>query len=621
MFFDKKKAADSLKHAIRKLKETPLSEFHADPKKAEEIKRKELSKIMHKHHQLTGEWVMDDIEEWQMVDEVLDDIGAKRTIKRDKINWFDANQRAGSMFSRDSHIEGWSLDHNVAESYVRSLTNSYYRQLSQIFSREILNTMHGRMVKTHGKDQANAWNKFMRLYVADAMGNPTVIPKEYYQDKNLKLRGTAYGWWADNNVAKRVDKIKDSLGLQDKDLPPELRKTDLQTIRHWSNLEAQFEMAALLAHPKSMITNIFGGTTHTVSSAGWTNWRNARNFNWLKQNVNSKWNSMEDVTNFVEKAGVIPEYMLYELGLKKEFREAKNKQFIEDVAAKMTKDPRMTELTLREIAKKYNVKDRIVSMASKFMTVPERAIRRDAFMAHYIQAWNRFGGALKDPNHPFLIELGKKGVKATQFLYSAPFRPAFARTALGKVMTRFQLWSWNAVRFRNDILRQARIHGFTEGTESYERFVRTAQIDMFVFALANVFAYSLFETALPAPWNWFQDTAEWIFGDEKERDRAFFGQWPKQLAPLQMVTPPIFRLLPTTMRALIDDDWSKMSQYYVWTMFPFGRMARDTVGPGNLVENPIRVMEKLSGFPLLNLQKEAKRIKEEDREVPTPGPF
>lgn len=619
MFFDKAKAAKSLRMAVKKIKETPLSEFHQDPEKAVELKKKELSSIMYKHKNLTGEWVMDDIEEWQMVDEVLDDIGAKREIKKHKIKWFDANERAGSMHSRNSHIEGWSLDHSVSEGYIRSLTNSYYRQLSQIFSRDILNHMYNGMVKTHGKEQATAWNKFMKLYVADAMGNPTVIPKEYLNDKSLKLRGTAYGWWADNVVANRLDKMRKSLGLQNKDLPVELRKTDLHSVRHWSNLEAQFQMASLLAHPKSMITNVFGGTAHTVQSAGWTNWRNARNFNWLKQNVNPKFNSMEDVTAFVEKAGAIPEYMLYELGLKKEFRETKNKEFLKAVADKMTKDPNMSELTLKEIAHKYKIKDRVVGLAAKFMTAPERIIRRDAFMSHYIQAWQKFGGALKDPNHPFLIEMAKKGVKATQFLYSAPFRPAFARSALGKVMTRFQLWSWNAVRFRNDVYRQAKIHGFVEGTPEFEKFARTAQIDMFVFALSNVFAYSIFETALPAPWNWFQDTSEWIFGDEKERDRAFFGQWPKQLAPLQMVTPPVFRLLPSSMRALVDDDWSKFSEYYIWTMFPFGRMARDTIGPGNLVENPIRIMEKLSGFPLLNLQKEAKRIKEGNIEVPTPG--
>ena len=191
-------------------------------------------------------------------------------------------------------------------------------------------------------------------------------------------------------------------------------------------------------------------------------------------------------------------------------------------------------------------------------------------------------------------------------------------------MTRFQLWSWNAVSFRNEVFRQAKVYGFKPGTEAYDRYARTMQIDLFTFALANMFAYSLFETALPAPYNWMQDTADWIFGNEKERDRAFFGQWPKQLAPLQMVTPPILRLLPSSMRAMVDDDWSKVGKYYVWTMFPFGRMARDVVGPGNLIENPIRIMEKTTGFPLLQLQKKGTQLQSEleegERELsPTPG--
>ena len=70
-------------------------------------------------------------------------------------------------------------------------------------------------------------------------------------------------------------------------------------------------------------------------------------------------------------------------------------------------------------------------------------------------------------------------------------------TALGKVLTRFQLWSWNAVRFRNDINREARIYGLRPGTEIHDKFVRQKQIDLFMFAMANVFMYSLFEQALP----------------------------------------------------------------------------------------------------------------------------
>ena len=624
LFFNKKIAGQGTKDYLKRVYEMELKEFSKDPEKAQKRKDAKMRQLLHKYHSLTGDWTFEEAEEWMNFDAVRQGIAKNKADAKQKIKWFSDLRKAGSMFSRTNHIPGWSIEASAPEAYARALVNTYHRQLGQVFARDIMGKMKLSMGKTHPKAQVEAWQNFMHLYVQDALGQPSVIPDSYLKNPAMKLRGTPYAWWADSNVEKKANKIMETFGIKQSDLPKEMRGIDVHQLRAWSNLEAQFEMAALLAHPKSMVTNVFGGTMHTVESAGWKNWRNSRNIDWLRQNINSKWKSMEDVMQFVVKNGVLPEYLLYEAGLNKEMQQVKNKEFIKDVAAKMIKDPNMKDTTLREIAAKHNVKDRVVQFAAKFMTVPERHIRRDAFMAHYIQAWERWGGAVKDPEHPFLIEQAKRGVKATQFLYNAPHRPAFARTALGKVMTRFQLWSWNAVSFRNDVFRQAKLYGFKPGTEAYERYARTMQIDLFVFALANMFAYSLFETALPAPWNWMQDTADWIFGNEKERDRAFFGQWPKQLAPLQMVTPPILRLLPSSMRAMIDDDWSKVSKYYVWTMMPFGRILRDTFGEGNLIENPIRIMEKTTGFPLLQLQRQGTKLSEDfesgERELPpTPG--
>ena len=131
------------------------------------------------------------------------------------------------------------------------------------------------------------------------------------------------------------------------------------------------------------------------------------------------------------------------------------------------------------------------------------------------------------------------------------------------------------------------------------RFLRTMQTDMIVLALGNMFLYSLFDNVLPAPWSYFQDTADWLFGNEKSRDRAFFGAWPSGVAPLQMVTPVIARPLPAIFRGLMDEDWSKLSGYVAWTMFPMGRVARDIAGPNNLLENPMRAVEKITGLPYL----------------------
>ena len=300
--------------------------------------------------------------------------------------------------------------------------------------------------------------------------------------------------------------------------------------------------------------------------------------------------------------------------MSREAQTANAKAFIRDLGRKMTNSGEVDKTTIRTLGRQHKVGEKIMNTAAKFMSVPERMLRRDAYMAHYIQNWERFGGTIKNPDHPFLIEMAKKGVKATQFLYSAPYRPAFARTALGKVMTRFQLWSWNAVKFRNDVIREARIRGFRQGTPEFERFKRTMQIDMFVLALANVFAYSLFDSALPAPYNWLKDTSEWVFGDENERNKAFFGTWPSAVAPLQMVTPPIMRLPVAGLRAFLDNDVEKLANYHVYTMMPFGRMVRDVspLAKGNLIDNPHRLLEKLTGFPLGDTTRLRKKIKKRE---------
>ena len=66
-----------------------------------------------------------------------------------------------------------------------------------------------------------------------------------------------------------------------------------------------------------------------------------------------------------------------------------------------------------------------------------------------------------------------------------------------------------------------------------------------------------------------------------------------------MVTPVFARPLPAIFRGLTDDDWSKLSEYVIWTMFPMGRIARDIAGPNNILDNPIRSVEKLTGLPYL----------------------
>ncbi len=613
MFFDRGQAERAMKNAIDFIKK--------DPTLSEKERQEAIDNVAIKHKVLTGDWEFQDMQDWDKVDvfelsQAHKRIGSKKAEKKEKakdtIKWTDMNTTFGNMQSRKGHIPGWSIDVNVMDAYVKNVTNTFYRQLNQIMGRKVIDDAYHRMNKKFGNELANRWQTYFKLYVQGAMGQPDVIPEKVYEDPKMKLKGTPYGWWADNRVLDRVNNIREKLGIREGDLPKELKDFTYHDLRHWSNMEAKYELATLLAHPKSSITNIFGGTLHTIQSAGPGALIKARSIKYLKR-INPEWNSLQDVTDFVTKKGVVPEFIVHELGLGKAAKGIKGiESFIGDLSEKInSKDP-IKRKEVWSLGKKHGISDTIISKAAKFMSVPELTLRRDAFMAHYIRAWERFGGAIRDPNHPFLIEMAKKGVKATQFLYEAPFRPFFARTALGKIMTRFQLYAWNSWRFRNEVNRQATIYGFKPGTEPYKRFQRTMQIDLFVLALGNMFAYSLFDNALPQPYGWFQDTSEWLFGDEKERNKAFFGTYPTAIAPLQIITPPLARFPVSGLMQWARDDYTRFTDYQIYTMFPFGRMYRDLFqADKGLIDNPSRILEKLAGMPLRDVQRFTSERKKE----------
>ena len=612
------------KKRVREAMEAGLEELLKNKTLSKEEIAQEYKNMQLRHMSLTGEFINTAGKDLDMFDKMMDDYNAGKEMSKESIQWVDSNRKAGSMHSRSIYIPGYSFDPTVPETYIRNVVQNYHLHLSQIMSRYTIDNFRKRAIKKGwdklkdpGSDltYAQRWQNWMKLYVQDSLGYPSEIPDSVYKDPGMKIKGTPYAWWADNRVKSRLNKIGKKLGLikTDTRIPEELQGVSYEQLRHWSNLEAQFELASLLAHPKQVFGNIFGGSLHTISSAGSKYLRKARDMNYVKRII-PEVSTKEDLNTWVIERGVFPEFIAHELGLAPELRTANGREFVKAVTKRLTKTGDMPEETILELANKYKIKEGAMEMAARFMSGPEKMLRRDSFMAHYIRAWESFGGAIKDPTHPYLIELAKKGVKATQFLYNAPHRPAFARTALGKVMTRFQLWAWNAVRFRNDILREARIKGLKPGTHAFEKFTKTAQIDLMVLALGNVFSYSLFETAMPAPYNWLQDTSEWLFGDEKERDRAFFGTYPSNVAPLQLITPPILRMPAAGMTAYIEDDYKRLTDYYVYTMMPFGRIIRDfsPMVDSNLIDNPMRVWEKWAGMPMGELQRMAQNRKKSE---------
>ena len=614
VMFDRKVAEKELSRAIK---------IVAADKSYDSVDReKTLKKLVYHHKQVTGDWIQRSEDmggSWDIIHNVMNEIAKGKVKSVEELKAFNVNRRVGNQFSRTVHVPGWNTSPEAYDMYMKNILNAFYSQGADIVARDAIVGFRKVWGRRLGPELANSWANWFQMYSNEAQGGPSVVPDRLLNDPTMKIKGTPYAWWADNRILKKLNNMKRLLGFDKKrpDLPKELIENDWNSLRRLGQLEAKYELATLLAHIKSSTANMYGGSVHTWINVGAEHFKNARDVKYM-QTINKEWKSKEDLYDWVKGHGIVEEFLLYEglSGLTPGSKSARWRSFVKEGVAKISKDPNLSDVTLREIARKHKISDSIFNKAAAFMRIPERILRRDAFISHYLAAVERFGGMIGDYNHPLLIEMAKKGVKATQFLYSAPYRPAFARTQFGKVYTRFQLWSWNSVRFRKDIINQAHIYGWREGTQEFEKYKRMATADLFMLGLANVFMYSIFENALPAPWNWFQDTAEMMFGDDNERERAFFGAYPAPLQPLQMITPPLARLLPATFKAMVTDDYTRLSNYYIWTMFPFGRMARDIAGPGGILENPMRSVEKLTGLPYMQLH----RTIVEEREKPKIAP-
>ena len=209
------------------------------------------------------------------------------------------------------------------------------------------------------------------------------------------------------------------------------------------------------------------------------------------------------------------------------------------------------------------------------MQASERWLRANSFLAHLLQKRELFSGMSGeiDLNNQAFIDHALKGVEATQFIYHSVGRGAFMRTATGKVLTRFKLFVQNQIGFQREIYKQAKVYGFKKGTKPYEDFERLFIINAMMVALGAAFSYSLFDTVTPPPFDWMRELSELLFGNKKERDRAFFGTYPRAIAPLQIATPPIARI-PQSFAMVLNGDWDRFTDYYMYTLFPFGRVVR-----------------------------------------------
>jgi hypothetical protein len=297
------------------------------------------------------------------------------------------------------------------------------------------------------------------------------------------------------------------------------------------------------------------------------------------------------LTKYMEERGIIDNFIQNEFetnpnltnSLKKAGINVKN--FRRDLTIAMKGEKGKREESIGEVVSRYGVKDIMLKYGSFFMRHSEQVNRVNSYMAHAMQAIEKFGPDGRDLSikDDWVHDMAMKGIENTQFLYQNSYRPMFMRTATGKVLSRFKLFAWNSIRTRREFYRQAEVYGFKRDTAEFNRAKDLFLTDMFMMALGGAFMFSIFDTSLAPPYDWIQALADWMYGDKRERDMAFFGS---KLGPANLLKPPIARI-PQAMGEILSGDIEKFAGYTVYTLFPFGRMARqitqladDRVGHG-----------------------------------------
>ncbi len=77
--------------------------------------------------------------------------------------------------------------------------------------------------------------------------------------------------------------------------------------------------------------------------------------------------------------------------------------------------------------------------------------------------------------------------------------------------------------------------------------------------------------------------------------------------------PPAMRMPAAVFKGMLEDDYSRISDYYIYTMFPFGRIVKDSKG---ILENPMYSIEKMTGLPYIKAAQEVKKLGKSDDSSP-----
>ena len=558
-----------------------------------------------------------------VVDVLMDNVGSTARIKEElKFKQTGQKRMPGSTKGRSktNPIPGNNNQFEALRNYMLENIKAKYNLMMALSSWRTIN--HFESTNAMGKQTKN-WGRFMRLKTNASLGYPSVIPEKWVNDPTFNIKKTLWYRFSDMAMKKRLDNISTNFFggkewfANDNEL--------YQKMAHFANLEAKWSMMTLLASTRTMTNNMLGGSVHSIINAGVRPWMDAGKLEELRARIPlakgddpKAIRNWEYFTNMAEAHGATESWLRAELKANPLFRSKQGSRFIKELIENMKKNNwESDKATVMEMAQRHGYSTKVMEAAGWFMKVTEARLRRRSFFAHYLNAMDvlETNKVKFKRDDPWLIRFAMEGVKGTQFIYNNANRPLFSTSNFGRVFSRFQIWTWNSIRFRKDIYKQAKAMGFSPHSKEFDRYKRMVMADMFMFSLASMFPATIFENNMPSPWQQLQDLSAVMFGSEKERERAFFGTLPPSIAWIQAVSPPSARYIMQPIGNMMKGDWSRFASYQVWTWFPFGRLARSVVGPNGVLENPMGAINTLTGLPQFQLSQIVKEKRKEKAEA------
>ena len=510
--------------------------------------------------------------------------------------------RVDPITGEGGQIDGWQTDITAMLAYSDNLIGMNFRKMMALAGAKEINDFEGRLVRDDKAAVAangrHPWADFFRLYVRDIVGTTTELPASWLEGyKELGIKRSGYKYFTDSYYRNLDLRISKKLGT--KPVLAENNPNRPFRLVQLANMEAKFSLMTLLSRPKTAMTNLYGGSQLQQIDLGWKNFFRGHNLEALKQ-LDPEKQTWADWIRYAEQHGAMETLVRNEIMATPAYRDIRYRRGLEQMMLRLKRDPTASDETLWAIGKKYGLSNAVMDTAALPMRFSERILRSRTFLGHMLKAADVMEVAGPRPHEdPWVLEMARRGTVSAQFLYNASNRPAFARTNVGKIMSRFKMWAFNSVQFRNLARQQAAEMGYDPNSPAYDRFQRMITSDAILFGLAALFPFTLFDTAIPEPYGWLKDLVSWAFGDEQDRETAFFGALPGEIAPVNIVLPPSSRVITTWAGPLVTGEWDGFLGYHLWSFFPFGLLARDVK---RAVEEPGKAPRRLTGVPLDELK-------------------